>query len=300
MVDLIHSIDGAQTDTDRAEMVFNGRIVVYRNVEAMALLVEHLKAIVTEGFAPHDPQTAERALEPDTFRRVSMQLRKKADEHIKTQDLFRAVFTAVGCDMPALYWDHLKLRFQPSNPDLHTRYMRDLPAHRDTWGSNIMAQINWWAPVWPVDENRTLVVFPDEWEKPVENDTATWSYQEFRRHVKADPKTSYPMLPTCRQEPDPARGVPIIVDPGDIVAFSGAHLHASVPNRTGLTRISTETRTVSLHDLSAGRCAPNLDGKADGVRYNWFSGVLSGESLSESGVSSSAGTSPASSGSSSI
>jgi len=283
--DLFLTVDGPQSDEDRADLVFNGRIVVYRQVDAMAALVDHLRRTVTAGFDPHDPVAAESVLDTDTYRKTSMGLRNQAADDPKTADLFRAVFTEVGCDLSALYWDHLKLRFQPSNPALHTRYMRDLPAHRDTWGSNIMAQINWWAPVWPVIEGRTMIMFPDYWERPIDNDTAGWSYQEFRRRKAEDPNTNYPMLPTCRAEPDPATGVPVLVEPGDIVAFSGAHLHASMPNRTGLTRISTETRTVSLHDLQSGRKAPNIDGAAEGIRYNWFNQVSSGASLSDSGVS---------------
>ena len=198
----------------------------------------------------------------------------------QTEELFRDVFQSVGCDLDALYWDHLKLRFQPSDTAMHTRYMRNLPAHRDTWGSNILAQINWWAPVWPVSTDCTINMFPEFWDQPIENNTAEWSYQEFRRRKAEDPNTTYPMLPTCAIEPDTDQGIPIVVEPGDVIAFSGAHLHASVPNRTGSTRISTETRTVSYNDLLAGRQAPNVDGHAEGIRYNWFSQVSSGEELS--------------------
>lgn len=279
---LILSFDETQTDQQRAELVFSGKIVVYRQVAAMALLVDHLKATTCAGFTPHDPLTAEKVMDTTTFLQTSMGLRKQIAEDPKTSDLFKAVFAEIGCNLSELYWDHLKLRFQPSNPELHTRYMRDLPAHRDTWGSNILSQINWWAPVWPVDEGRTVTVFPDYWDQPIENNTAEWSYQEFRRRKAEDPNTPYPMLPTCRVEPDFAEGVPILVDPGDIVAFSGAHLHASVPNRTAVTRISTETRTVSLADLTQDRRAPNVDGAAKGIRYNWFSHAVSGESLSDS------------------
>ncbi len=132
-----------------------------------------------------------------------------------------------------------------------------------------------------------MTVFPEYWDKAIDNNTADWSYQEFHRRRAEDPDTPYPMLPTCRVEPDPVQAVPVLVDPGDIIAFSGAHLHASVPNRTGVTRISTETRTVSLADLEEDRRAPDLDGAAKGVRYNWFSQVSSGESLSEPVVSTS-------------
>jgi len=282
---LMQSVDGPQSDQQRADMVFSGQIVVYRQVTAMAKLVNHLRSAVITGFEPHDPVTAEAFLDTESFRKTSMALRKKVADDLKTAELFRSVFAAVGCDLSALYWDHLKLRFQPSDPALHTKYMRDLPAHRDTWGSNILAQINWWAPVWPVTEDRTMTVFPEYWDHPIENDTADWSYHEFHRRRAENPNTSYPMLPTCRVEPDVTKGIPLLVDPGDIVAFSGAHLHASVPNRSGMTRISMETRTVSLHDLKQNRRAPNLDGAAKGIRTNWFTQVSLGTSLSDSGIS---------------
>lgn len=278
----LHISDQPHSDKDRAALVFNGAIVVYRQVDAVHRLVAYLKDRVWRGFAPEDPLTAERTLVGPTYRQTSMRLRKNIAADQETERLFRAVFLEVGCDLDALYWDHLKLRFQPSDSSLHTRYMRDLPAHRDTWGSNILAQINWWAPVWPVSKDCTITMFPDYWENPIENDTAGWSYLEFHRRKEEDPNTSYPMLPTCNTEPAPSQGVPVVVDPGDIIAFSGAHLHASVPNRTGMTRISTETRTVSILDLKAGRQAPNIDGHAEGVRYNWFSQVSSGETLSDS------------------
>ena len=43
--------------------------------------------------------------------------------------------------------------------------------------------------------------------------------------------------------------------PGDILIFSGAHLHKSIPNTSGLARYSVDFRTVDIRDLTAGRCA---------------------------------------------
>ena len=91
--------------------------------------------------------------------------------------------------------------FQPSDEISRTRYMRDLPAHRDTWGSNIHAQINWWGPVWPVRADRTIGMFPRLWNVPVSNTSAAWSYREFTQHLKADKDTNYPMLPHCADPP---------------------------------------------------------------------------------------------------
>ena len=172
--------------------------------------------------------------------------------------LYKAVLLETGVDVSAVFYDHFKLRFQPSDDISRTRYMRDLPAHRDTWGSNVHAQINWWAPVWPVSADRTIGIFPALWNVPVCNNSAAWSYREFTQHLKADKDTKYPMLPHCANPPLISEAVPIVIDPGDIMAFSGAHLHCSIPNRSGVARISTETRTVSAHDLLYSRSAKTL------------------------------------------
>jgi len=51
-------------------------------------------------------------------------------------------------------------------------------------------------------------------------------------------------------------GLPIVVECGDVVIFSAAHLHRSIPNTTDKTRFSAEVRTVYMPDVVAGRGAP--------------------------------------------
>jgi hypothetical protein len=71
----------------------------------------------------------------------------------------------------------------------------------------------------------------------------------------------YP-VPGLAQDVAGEPAVPHIIDPGTIIAFSGAHAHEGVQNHTGLTRISLETRTLWIEDLLPGCGAPNLDGEA--------------------------------------
>jgi hypothetical protein len=65
------------------------------------------------------------------------------------------------------------------------------------------------------------------------------------------------------------------------LCFSGAHLHASVPNTSGSTRFSVELRTVTGDDIQARRGAPNVDGEALRVAWRWFTGITSSASLAE-------------------
>jgi hypothetical protein len=69
---------------------------------------------------------------------------------------------------------------------------------------------------------------------------------------------------------DDAGELRVAIEPGDLLCFSGAHLHAGVPNHTALARFSIETRTVDVEDLAVGRGAPNVDGAAPRVARDWF------------------------------
>ena len=71
-----------------------------------------------------------------------------------------------------------------------------------------------------------------------------------------------------------------VIEPGDLLCFSGAHLHASVPNSTGVARFSVEVRTVDARDAAEdGRGAPNVDGEAPRVAKDWFRHVVDGTPL---------------------
>jgi len=269
----------AENDNDRAGAIFAGAVLVYRSLPAMHDLVDCLRDITQQAVGLSDPCLAESILESEEFRHRASSARQIVREHDDVARLYKKVLLEAGVDVSAVFYDHFKLRFQPSDDASKTRYMRDLPVHRDTWGSNIHAQINWWAPVWPVAADRTIGIFPSLWNVPVPNASAKWRYQELIQRLKDDKSTRYPMLPQCLDPPSPTEAVPIVIHPGDIMAFSGAHLHCSMPNQSGLVRVSTETRTVSAHDLRHSRSAKNVDCDASVSHFDWFHHIETGDSL---------------------
>ena len=187
----------AENDNDRAGAIFAGAVLVYRSLPAMHELVDCLRDITQREIGLSDPCSAESVLESEEFRRRASSARQIVRAHDDVARLYKKVLLEAGVDVSAVFYDHFKLRFQPSDDASKTRYMRDLPAHRDTWGSNIHAQINWWAPVWPVAADRTIGIFPALWNVPVPNASAKWRYQELIQRLKDDKSTRYPMLPQC-------------------------------------------------------------------------------------------------------
>lgn len=61
---------------------------------------------------------------------------------------------------------------------------------------------------------------------------------------------------------------------GGVILFSGAQMHSSVPNTSGVTRFSIDFRTIHLDDAIAKRGAPNIDSACTGtVMRDYLNGV---------------------------
>jgi hypothetical protein len=152
--------------------------------------------------------------------------------------------------------------------------------HRDTWGSNVPQQTNWWATIRPLSAERTIAFYPGYWSRPIENTSADWDLDEIRalrRSGKRDEDIA--IVPEPSEPVDTSSELRIVAEPGDLLCFSGAHLHASVPNVSGQTRVSVELRTVNLDDVANGRGAPDLDGHAPQVPLGWFRSMEDGSPL---------------------
>ena len=65
----------------------------------------------------------------------------------------------------------------------------------------------------------------------------------------------------------------VLPAPGEVLLFSGAQLHASIPNTSGLARFSVDFRTVHVPDLMAGRGAPLVDVHCTGTAIRDFINV---------------------------
>ena len=255
---------------DRGRL-YRGELLVFRQLAAMTALAARAREMAGAAFAPAAPQRAEQAFAPAEFLARAAALRRSFMRGGEVRAALRAVVAELGLDPAATCADRLILRLQPSSAAHRGRRVRDLPAHRDTWGSNIMAQINLWGPVFPIDAGATLVIWPTLFDRAVPNTSAAWDLERLR----AAPR-SYPLLPEC-QAPlagDPEHPeLPVVIEPGDLLCFSGAHLHASRPNRTGRTRLSIDTRIFERNDARAGRGAVNVDGRAPRVAWDWFRGL---------------------------
>jgi ectoine hydroxylase-related dioxygenase (phytanoyl-CoA dioxygenase family) len=110
------------------------------------------------------------------------------------------------------------------------------------------------APIYPIAAGRTITFHPVHWHTPAANTSASWDLEEIKaRRSRGEPVD---LVADLIEPVHTQAEIRVVLEPGDVLCFSGAHLHASVPNPSGLTRFSIEIRTVDARDVLEGRGAP--------------------------------------------
>ncbi|MDE0350934.1 MAG: hypothetical protein OXM56_14675 [Gammaproteobacteria bacterium] len=249
-----------------SETLFDGRLVLFEDLPAVSLLVGRGRAILERVFGTDDPVHAENGLSAAAFRRLALKARNVVGTDAEVARHWRDTLATVGYHPEDAWLDRIRLRAVPSRTDVDHPRLQVLPPHRDTWGSGIAAQVNWWLPLFPLSETRTMLLWPDAFRRPVPNDSGDWSFEAFREGASRD----YPLLPVAGEAP-PTPAMPVSMAPGQLLAFSAAHLHGGVRDASGMTRFGIDTRTVWDPDRRAGRGAPNVDCAAGTEMWRWYS-----------------------------
>ncbi|MCW2367678.1 hypothetical protein M2341_003125 [Sphingobium sp. B7D2B] len=269
------------------DQLYRGDIVRFRTLPAMRTLADHARAFVEQHLAPHDPERIHAALDRVALAETLDAVQRAFSNDAQAKNLWRALFEVVGLQADDVARDRLLLRFQPpvpaDNQPHSARSTATVGFHRDSWGTNLAAQVNWWAPVWPITSGRTFAFLPELFDRPIPNDSADFDLAEVmaRRRTGSASADRGRMAPRPLVPIDAAQGTPVLIAPGEIIAFSAQHAHVGVENRTGLTRISLETRTVRISDHLAGRGAPNVDGRARWIAYALFRRLSDGRPLAD-------------------
>ena len=258
--------------------IFEGAIFVIRD-DIVADIVSRVRAIAETAFGTPDPQNAESRMDADAFKAAVKTARQSVDTDGQVNALWHGLLAALGIDLQDMFGDRLRLRIVPSNASHCGLRHQPLPAHRDSWGSGFEAQVNWWMPLYPLSPDRTMVLWPDAFSTPVANSSGNWSLEAFKA-AQANGE-AYPLLPAVDAEPAPLGAAPVVVQPGELLAFSSAHLHASRSDTSGISRFSLDTRTLRLSDIRSGRGASNVDNAVAEKQHAWFKRFSDGTGLDQ-------------------
>lgn len=265
------------SDNARNEILFRGDLVVFSQVPALqelqGLLDQLIKQTLGDRFGTGDVHSSD-----FSARMTTLQQRFNATPQVRV--LFTLALEQSGMNVAHNFADKLFLRCVPPTEKSKALFRGSIGYHRDTWGSNIQQQINWWTPLYPISDKNTLVFYPDYWDEPVANTTAAWSFEAFRearrsaRSQSADAEIEYSYAPEAKEGINTDNGIPILIEPGDLLCFSSAHLHGSSPApRLGL-RFNLEMRSFyGVHGVKENACVSppaNIDNAQGEPNYHWF------------------------------
>jgi hypothetical protein len=261
-------------DDERRSLLFGGAFFIYSARPSVTKLCAHAQKMISEAFSGKDPRKAQYDMTVADFIAAIGPLKSKFTNDAGTKELLREVLRDFGHDLDQTYFDVPRLRVVTSDKFLVSGVGYAYKAHRDIWYSSPESQINWWLPVYDLHVEQTLALYPHYWDHSIRNSSADFDYEEWCR-VGRKLATSQNVVDT-RKHPLPTEEVQaedelrFILNSAETILFSAAHLHATVPNTSGMTRFSLDFRTVHAGDLENSRQAPNVDNACTGTTLGDF------------------------------
>lgn len=264
--------DAPADDAVRRERLYQGQIFVYSPKSSTVEFCQFARELIEDAFKGMDPQRAQHHMAVEEYAAVLGRLKPAFIHHPRSKEFLRRILTEFGCSQDRTYFDVPRLRSSTSDGYLTTGIAYAWHPHRDTWYSAPACQINWWMPVYEMEADNGMAFHPAYWSLGVRNSSYSYNYAEWNRlyrakaeqHVNNDPRPLPRATEPIQLEPQ----VRVVCPVGGMLLFSGAQMHSSVPNTSGVTRFSIDFRTVHLDDAKEWRGAPNVDAACTGTTMN--------------------------------
>jgi hypothetical protein len=256
------------SDDERRHALYSGDIFVYSPTKGTQKLCALARTMIEEAFAPQDPRRIDQNLSMDEAAAILAKLKPAFIHHPDCKRLVPQIVGELKGDPVKTYFDVPRMRSAFPEHYLTSGIAYAFHAHRDTWYSAPMCQINWWIPIFDIAQNNCLAFHPKYFGKAAANNSEIYNYHDWNarsradaaKHVHSDTREQ----PKLQQEIE-RQDIRVICPPGGIILFSGAHLHETVPNTSGIARYSIDFRTVHLDDVVARTGARNLDSRCTGT-----------------------------------
>jgi hypothetical protein len=265
MVQVWHN--AALTDQERRKQIYEGDIFCYSPQPLSQALCELGRSLLEEAFAPHDPRIVHHHMSPEEVAGILSKLKPAFIHHPVCKRLIPEILESVGCDLDMLYFDVPRMRSAYPSDFLTSGIAYAFHPHRDTWYSAPQCQINWWMPMYPITGENCMAFYPDYFRGPIANNSEVYNYYRWNatsraaatQHIRADNRVQ-----PKPQEPVVGEPLKVLPEPGGIILFSGAHLHETVENTSGVARYSIDFRTVHRGDAQSRNGAANVDSRCTG------------------------------------
>jgi hypothetical protein len=257
-------------DDERRARLYEGQLFVYSPRAPGLALAAFARGLIEEAFAPLDPLTAQHHLSVERYAEVLGKLKPSFIHHEESKRHLRALLSDLGCDLEKTFFDVPRMRSSTSDGYLTTGIAYAWHPHRDTWYSAPPCQLNWWIPIYAITADNAMAFHPRYFTEGVTNTSEGYNYYEWNQthrgeHVAGYTKSDPRPLPRATEPLELDPQIRLVPPVGGLIVFSGAQMHSSVPNTSGVTRFSLDFRTVNLDDAVARRGAANVDARCTGT-----------------------------------
>jgi hypothetical protein len=287
--------DPDSSNDELRQQIFAGNLVILTRLRALQDFVDYTRGELAELFSPHDPEHVHEYIEPPEMAKILGAWKPRFIHAEKSRKLVRAVIEEAGFEAEHTHYDLPKPRTSFPVGHLTTGVAFAFPWHRDVWYSAPAQQVNWWLPIFSVRADNAMSFDPGSFARAVPNTSDAFDYYEnnAKRLTTATQVTKEQQARPGATDHQPAADVVVLPAPGQVLLFSGAQLHASIPNTSGRARYSVDFRTVDVRDLTAGRGAPLVDVHCTGTSVRDFISVADEGPFDEQFVTELFGAAPA-------
>ena len=262
-----------KNDNSLKRDVFDGKLIIFKNVDEIKEIVNRIKIIYDDLLYPNRFETLANEFSETNELKINerkiLLFQKKIKSSLSIRQLFFNFLKKINFK-DSTFFDQICIRFIYKKKKLGN--LRFVKAHRDTWASNLYEQINWWFPVNDLGLENTIYICPNYFRKKVQNNSSIWTY---KRYLKCKKNSSTPISTKSFKSKEK---ILININPGDILCFSGHHIHGSNPGNN--LRISMETRSVTLNDINKYNIPENVDGEVKEKKTMWFKDIKNKKTLS--------------------
>ncbi len=278
-------------DPDRSapclrQSIYQGDLTILTKLPSVSTFVDYTREQLSDLFSPYDPERVHEYIDKAEMAKMLGMWKPRFMHAATSNDLVGRIVREAGFSAEGTHYDVPKPRTSFPVDHLTTGIAYAFPWHRDVWYGAPVQQVNWWLPVFEVRQDNAMRFDLGSFDRAVTNSSAEFDYYQNNtaRLSTASQISSERQIRPAALEHSPTEDLIVLPSPGAVMLFSGAQLHASIPNTSGTARFSVDFRTVDVADLFAGCGAPLVDAECTGTSIRDFCRVSDGAPFDEESV----------------
>lgn len=280
---MLHKVNWPMSQQELRQRIYRGEILHFSNLPAIGKFCDIARHVCEQTLNHSNPVKSHQTENYNLWLKQVFQFQLTGRDEPQCKQAFSEALHNIGLNLDDTFCDRFIFRVVPPQSDQEEGAHSWVDTHRDTWGAGIYQQINWWAPLYSYEAGNGIEFYLDHFNKPIANTTADWRYEQFAsaRKLQSDElKPGFKSIPSLLEKPTGPIFRPVI-EPGELLCFSAAHLHGSGINTTGQSRFSYETRTVNLQDIQSDEKARNVDNDSSAQLLKLFKNLADGSPLTK-------------------